>query len=122
MSYIQFLLALAKQLGPKLPEAWPYLVGIMQSLRKIYEIMTGTPLVAKSAKAFGAAGPGLGTTTTTEEDFGTGKGKGKKKKGGGSGFTASGAEVDELLKLAKASDIPPEAMQEVANSFGAMQK
>lgn len=101
MSYIGFLLALARSLGPKLEAAWPYIVAISQALRKIYEISHGSSL----------------TISVLPEDATEGK-KGKKK----GKLKASGAEVDELLALAESHGVEKEAMREVADVFKASEK
>lgn len=82
----QWLWTLIVALGTKLPEAWPYVVGIGQNLKKIYDI--------------------LGVKTPPKPLFGAaGKGKGKK---------ALPAEARRALESAEASGVPAEAVQEVA--------
>ena len=43
-NFISTLLALARQLGPKLEEAWPYIKHAYDDMMKVYEIYNGGPL------------------------------------------------------------------------------
>lgn len=38
---LKFLFDLIRQLGPRLPEAWPHVMHIVQDLKVIHNIMTG---------------------------------------------------------------------------------
>jgi hypothetical protein len=49
MSVLQFLTALVRRLGPKLPQAWPFVVHAYEDLMKAYEIVNGKPLVFEGA-------------------------------------------------------------------------
>jgi hypothetical protein len=49
---MKWLLELMKALGPRLPQAWPYVVHIYEDLKAIYNI-----LKVDGVDSYGAAGP-----------------------------------------------------------------